>query len=226
MKDKTLSSPVINSQKFSKGALVILSVAESIFAKNGFKATSISEIAKKTGGSKANIYHHFKSKEHLYQETLYLACDRVFNVLEPLELQPSPEPKQRLKEYIALHLKSMIEQPNSTNLIKRELMDNNQIEGKLLAKDIFTNTFTKVATLVFDGHEIEKGSHNTTASLQAFMLIGVNIFFFDSQAVMKYLPGVSSLSNSPEVFSNMMFDLIINQSGINVIEPEKENFNV
>ncbi|MBL4822299.1 MAG: helix-turn-helix transcriptional regulator, partial [Colwellia sp.] len=130
--------------ELSKGALSILNVAESLFAQKGFKATSISEIAKKAGGSKANIYHHFKSKEHLYREALELACERVFNVIELTNSLPSVDARTRLKEYVSLHLKSMLEQPVSTNLIKRELMDNNQIEGKMLAKDIFTNTFAKV----------------------------------------------------------------------------------
>lgn len=196
--------------KFSKGAMLILNAAESLFAQKGFKATSISEIAKKAGGSKANIYHHFKSKEHLYQEALELACERVFNVMELKDSLPSIDAKARLKEYVSLHLKSMLEQPVSTNLIKRELMDNNQIEGKMLAKDIFTNTFVKVASLVFDAHDIDKNSQDINASLQAFMLIGVNIFFFDSQSVMKYLPGVSSIAHTPEVFSNKIFDFIMN----------------
>ncbi|MBL0710375.1 MAG: TetR/AcrR family transcriptional regulator, partial [Colwellia sp.] len=143
-----------NSRKFSKSALTILNVAESLFAQQGFKATSISEIAKQAGGSKANIYHHFKSKEHLYQEALKLACEDVFNILEHSKTQLLPNPKQRLKEYITLHLENMIEHPDSTNLIKRELMDNNQIEGQLLAKDIFANTFEKDAALVFETYNI------------------------------------------------------------------------
>ena len=226
MKNMSTSFSVKNSPKFSKGALAILSVAESLFAQKGFKATSISEIAKKTGGSKANIYHHFKSKEHLYQETLELACEHIFDVLQPSKGQLSSNPKQRLKDYISLHLKSMIEQPNSTNLIKRELMDNNQVEGRLLAKDIFSTIFTKVATLVFGAHGIEKENNNIIASLQAFMLIGGNMFFFDLQSVMKYLPGMSSLSDSSEAFSNMIFDLIINQNTISGLNLTEENSNV
>lgn len=202
--------------ELSKGAMSILNIAELLFSQKGFKATSISEIAKKTGGSKANIYHHFKSKEHLYQEALELACERVFNVMELTNALPSVDARTRLKEYVSLHLKSMLEQPASTNLIKRELMDNNQIEGKMLAKDIFTNTFTKVASLVFDANDIDKNNQDINVSLQAFMLIGMNIFFFDSQSVMKYLPGVSSIADSPEVFSNKIFDFIMNTDSQNI----------
>ncbi|MBL0709588.1 MAG: helix-turn-helix transcriptional regulator [Colwellia sp.] len=200
--------------KFSKSALTILSVAESLFAQQGFKATSISEIAKQAGGSKANIYHHFKSKEHLYQEALKLACEDVFNTLELSTVKHSMTPKQRLKEYITRHLENMIEHPDSTNLIKRELMDNNQIEGQLLAKDIFANTFKKVTALVFETYNIQKTNKDITASIQAFMLIGVNMLLFDSQSVMKYIPEVSSFSAYSKVFSDIMFDFIMNQNTI------------
>ena len=119
----------------------------------------------------------------------------------------------------------MLEQPDSTNLIKRELMDNNQIEEKMLAKDIFTNTFTKVASLVFDVHQIDSDSQDINASLQAFMLIAVNVFFFDSQSVMKYLPGVSAIADTPEVFSHKIFYFIINTSSQNMQNPTMRNSN-
>ncbi|MBL0710473.1 MAG: hypothetical protein JJV99_05610, partial [Colwellia sp.] len=53
-----------------------------------------------------------------------------------------------------------------------------------------------------------------TASIQAFMLVGVNMLLFDSQSVMKYIPEVSSFSASSKVFSDIMFDFIMNQNTI------------
>jgi len=204
-----LENKIEQKIELSKAAMSILNVAELLFSQQGFKATSISEIAKSTGGSKANIYHHFKSKEHLYQEALKLACERVFNVGKIVNSYQSVDAKTQLKEYISLHLKSMLEYPVSTNLFKRELMDNNQIKGEMLAKDIFTNTFIKVASLVFAAKGIDPNSQDLNASLQAFMLIGVNTFFFDSQSVLKYLPELAAIADSPTVFSNKMFDFIM-----------------
>jgi len=205
---------VTTTKKLSKSALTILSVAKSLFAQQGFKATSISEIATQAGGSKANIYHHFKSKEHLYQETLKLACEDVFNVLEPSKIKRSISPKQRLREYMARHLENMIEHPDAINLIKRELMDNNQMEGELLAKEIFSNTFEKVASLVFETYSVKKSNKDIAISIQAFMLISVNMLLFDSQSVMKYIPEISPFSDSSKMFSDTMFDFIMNQNTI------------
>jgi TetR/AcrR family transcriptional regulator len=213
---KMLENKTEQKIELSKAAMSILNVAESLFAQKGFKATSISEIAKSRGGSKANIYHHFKSKEHLYQVALELACERVFNMKKISNSYPSVDAKTQLKEYISLHLKSMLEHPVSTNLIKRELMDNNQIKGEMLAKNIFTNTFLKVSSLVFAAKGVDKNSQDLNASLQAFMLIGVNTFFFDSQAVMKYLPELSAIADSPTVFSNKIFNFIMDTDSQNI----------
>lgn len=213
------------NSELSIGAMAILNVAEALFAQKGFKATAISEIAKKAAVSKANIYHHFKSKEHLYQAALALACERVFKVMELSDLAFPDNPVLRLKEYVSRHLQSMLEQPISSNLIKRELMDNTQVEGRMLAKDIFTNTFNKVASLVLDVHQIDESSEDNHAYLQAFILISVNVFFFDSQSVMKYLPGISTLADSPETFSNTVFDFIMNSNTKPISHSEEGNAN-
>ena len=48
------------------------------------------------------------------------------------------------------------------------------------------------------------------------MLIGVNTFFFDSQAVMKYLPELSAIADSPTVFSNKIFNFIMDTDSQNI----------
>lgn len=44
----------------------IVDIAEVLFTKNGFTQTSMSEIAKQLGGSKATLYNYFKSKEDIF----------------------------------------------------------------------------------------------------------------------------------------------------------------
>jgi len=104
----------------------------------------------------------------------------------------------------------MVEHPISANLFKRELMDNNKIKGKMIAKDVFIHTFTKVSSLVFAAEGKDKNSQDFDGFLQAFMLIGLNTFFFDAQSVMKYLPELSVIADSPTEFSNKTVDFIMN----------------
>ncbi len=45
---------------------VILDTARQLFTRKGFSDTSMSEIAKRVGGSKATLYNYFKSKEEIF----------------------------------------------------------------------------------------------------------------------------------------------------------------
>ncbi|MBU9765983.1 TetR/AcrR family transcriptional regulator [Mycobacterium sp. TNTM28] len=48
----------------------ILSVAERLLARNGWRNTSLAQIAKEAGVTSAGLLHHFESKEHLLNAVL------------------------------------------------------------------------------------------------------------------------------------------------------------
>jgi TetR/AcrR family transcriptional regulator len=59
----------------------ILKVAEDLFVEKGFIGTSMNEIAEKAGVAKSLIYHHFKSKQELWQAMIRDYDDR-FGLIE------------------------------------------------------------------------------------------------------------------------------------------------
>jgi len=52
----------------------ILDAAAAIFAEQGFDGTSIADIARRCGGSKALLYHYYQSKEALLFDMLHSHC--------------------------------------------------------------------------------------------------------------------------------------------------------
>ena len=56
----------------------ILETALFLFRKQGYEATSTREIGEKTGTSKANVYHHFRTKDGL----LHALLDPLFDEVE------------------------------------------------------------------------------------------------------------------------------------------------
>ena len=54
----------------------ILRGAASAFAKSGFAATSMEDVAAACGVTKLIVYRHFESKEDLYREVLQRVFDR------------------------------------------------------------------------------------------------------------------------------------------------------
>jgi AcrR family transcriptional regulator len=59
----------------------ILESALAVFAKRGYHATSIDDIARENGVSKALIYEHFTSKAELYAELLEQYAEVLFSAL-------------------------------------------------------------------------------------------------------------------------------------------------
>src|SRR3954464_10654712 len=53
---------------------LILDVASEVFLKEGYAATSMSEIAARLGGSKGTLYNYFKSKEELFEAYVSRNC--------------------------------------------------------------------------------------------------------------------------------------------------------
>lgn len=55
----------------------ILSAATRAFARGGFAATGLDDVATEAGVTRVLVYRHFESKEGLYREVLDEACRRI-----------------------------------------------------------------------------------------------------------------------------------------------------
>ncbi|MBU1155177.1 MAG: TetR family transcriptional regulator [Proteobacteria bacterium] len=77
--------------------------ALGLFAERGFVGTSIRDIAKATGLSISNIYHHFGNKEGLLLAILKTASERLLHELQEASNQPGT-PIERFKRLVQTHL--------------------------------------------------------------------------------------------------------------------------
>src|SRR5437867_5864103 len=80
----------------------ICRTAAQIFRDRGFDATSVSDLARALGLTKAGLYHYFESKEALLFEIMTFGLDRVRDeVIVPVRAIADPE--RRLRELITRH---------------------------------------------------------------------------------------------------------------------------
>jgi AcrR family transcriptional regulator len=76
--------------------------AAQFFRDRGYDATSVSDIARALGMTKAGLYHHFESKEALLFEIMMYGLDRVRDeVIVPARAVRDPE--ERLRQIIVRH---------------------------------------------------------------------------------------------------------------------------
>jgi AcrR family transcriptional regulator len=80
----------------------ICRTAARIFRDRGFNATSVSDIARALGMTKAGLYHYFVSKEALLFEIISFGLDRVRDeVIAPVRAVRDPE--ARLRRLVVSH---------------------------------------------------------------------------------------------------------------------------
>jgi AcrR family transcriptional regulator len=73
-----------------------------LFRDRGFDATSVSDIARALGLTKAGLYHHFESKETLLFEIMMFGLDKVRDeVIVPV--RGIRDPEERLRQLIQRH---------------------------------------------------------------------------------------------------------------------------
>lgn len=82
----------------------ILSEAKGIFARKGFYATTMDEIAAEAGFSKGAIYVHFKSKEELFLCLINEESERLKGKLEEIIKGSHQDPETKIKNIVRAHL--------------------------------------------------------------------------------------------------------------------------
>lgn len=191
----------------TRAAQNILEAAGGLFSHGGYEGVSISEIANQAGVSKANIFHHFKSKEELYLAVLKGACSQSIQILDSEDVAPRNDPADRIGDFLSGHLKAILERPLSTRLIQRGLLEDAEYKGKKLAEEVFAETFSKITGLVEDVQEQGAIKRNIDASLLAFLLVGANIFYFETRSIVEHLPDID-FPQTPELFNEAVFELL------------------
>jgi TetR/AcrR family transcriptional regulator, cholesterol catabolism regulator len=80
----------------------ICRTAAQIFRDRGFDATSVSDVARALGMTKAGLYHYFDSKEALLFEIMNYGLDRVRDEVI-VKVSGIVDPEERLRELVLRH---------------------------------------------------------------------------------------------------------------------------
>lgn len=95
--------------------------AQRLFAAQGYGATSITQIARASGVSKAAVFHHYPSKRNLYLAVIESAHRDLAGELEDLSV--GADAYGRLRTLMAVHLEYLVRNADVTRLVVRELLN-------------------------------------------------------------------------------------------------------
>ncbi len=188
------------------GGQVILDVAAGLFSDKGYDATSMREVARSAGVSKANVFHHFGSKHGLYLEVIREACRDSSEALRQGR-DAGDTVTEQLSAFLRHHLETLLRREQVSRLVVREVMDSSPEGGKELAEQVFFEDFTELVEIVREGQMSGEFRPDMDPALLAHLIIGTNVFFFQSRNVMRHFPLVD-FADDPERFARMASDLL------------------
>lgn len=202
LKDESVTAPARGSAREQ-----ILDVAQRLFAERGFDGVSIADIAREGRVSKANIFHHFESKDGLYFAVIAGVVARAPD-LAPLE-EGDLDVVTRFQEMAAVELREATKDERGMRLILQEIISGNPLRSRILAKDIFSDNFTRLVERI--RAEQGKGTFrgDVDPTLAATALRSATAFFVLSRDVLRHLPGVT-FADDPERYARETMALILN----------------
>lgn len=98
----------------------ILDAATRIFAKKGFYNATISDVAKVAEVAEGTIYLYFKNKDDLLISIFEHSMDLFIQEVNR-ELTGVPDPKEKLKRFLSLHLRLVQKNPDLAQVLQIEL---------------------------------------------------------------------------------------------------------
>jgi len=116
----------------------ILQAARPLFAMNGFKGTSVRDIAIAADVSEALLYKHFKSKEEIYNEILSYGASIGTNIAECLnEIDPGAEKLVIMVYLMFQHILFEVPERREEQQLHERFLFNSFLETGTYARTVF-----------------------------------------------------------------------------------------
>ncbi len=97
----------------------IVAISARLFASRGYSATTVRDIAEDSGILSGSLYHHFASKEEIFQEILRSFMDGVLEQFEAI-VASGLSPRETLDGLIETAFQVIEEQPDAVGLYQNE----------------------------------------------------------------------------------------------------------
>ena len=148
----------------------ILAAAERIFARHGFFAARVSEIAREAGVADGTIYLYFKSKDDLL---ISLFENRMSQVNEKLRLAIADRPPaEQLRAFIQTYLQLVSDEPTAAEVLTIELRQSSKFM-KEYDNPEFADFLRMLGGIIADGQARGELDAAIPSHIAARMIFGI-----------------------------------------------------
>ncbi len=196
---------------------IILAEAQRLFAERGFDGVSVNDVASAAGVSKANIFHHFGSKQALYLAVLNDCMGTFGELIGHLASEDAPI-EERLQHFFHAYGSHLQQYPQSARLVLRELLQNRSEITDLLAEQTTNAHFRHLHSLLQEGQRAGEIRPGVDVAALVVMMVGAVIFPFQVRSLLQHQPEAGFVDDS-ELYSRILADILVH--GIASKESEK-----
>ena len=192
----------------SSGERAILDAAVRLFSENGYDGVSMRQIAEEAAVSKANIYHHFASKEALYLAILQGSAQHLSEIVEALA-EGKGDFEERLRKFANAHLEHLFANETTLRLMIREAFSGDEKKSRLVAEQVIGGIFNRIVSIFQAGQKSGLLRADLDPGLCATLLMGSNLFFFQAGGVLRQIPEAGFARDSSS-YNRQMTDVMLN----------------
>ncbi|MBA3819609.1 MAG: TetR/AcrR family transcriptional regulator [Deltaproteobacteria bacterium] len=173
----------------------ILAAAERVFARRGFFASRVSEIAKEAGVADGTIYLYFKSKDDLLISLFENRMKEVNEALHAAVAGASTSPVEQLRAFIHTYLQLINDEPAAAEVLTIELRQSSKFM-KEYENPQFADFLRMLGGLITAGQERGELDASIPAHIVARMIFGM----LDELALAWVLARQPSTATKPKKF--------------------------
>jgi TetR/AcrR family transcriptional regulator, fatty acid metabolism regulator protein len=147
---------------------LILDAAVRVFARKGYHAARVGDIAAEAGVAHGLLYHYFDSKEKLLESIFRETWAELLEALEQVEMDVRPADEQ-LRQLAAILLRSWRRDPDLVRVLVREVARSPQLSGRV---DEIEKAFAVIERIIERGQKAGEVRRDVDARLAAWIVYG------------------------------------------------------
>ncbi len=179
----------------------ILKVSVTLFARQGYDAVSMREIATAVGVRAAALYYHFPDKSSLYLSVMkYAFADGMTAAVQALT-EDGP-PLVRLKRFVIALIADMTKNPDLLLLIQRERLVDDPDRLKLLMDEVFSKPFSALVDVV------RVLAPERDPLMLAVSVAGLVLHHLEGGSIRRFMPGWRPEHEWPETLKQHVLGML------------------
>jgi transcriptional regulator len=164
----------------------ILEAAERLFLKQGFKATTTSQIAKEAGCNQALVHYYYRTKEKLFESIWIGKVKLLVASFSDLHLSYNSI-EELVTEIINEHWTFLVKNSDLMLFILREMLNGTKFEYEQIMEEVWLSlgsTLSSIDTIL--NKEIQMGKINPISSKDLlFTIFSLDVFPFILPSLLK-----------------------------------------